>query len=93
MCSFRQQPQIHLLQQRAKAVGIIDQILLAVPVHRQLVAEMIFTAWNDATEEAACILAHQLGQFTPGGGFNDPHFERFGEQCPDFQALLSSVHP
>ena len=93
MGSFRQQPQIHLLQQRAKAVGIIDQVLLAVPVYRQLVAEMIFTARNHATEEAACILAHQLSQFASGGGFNDPHFERFGEQCPDFQALLSSVHP
>ncbi len=93
VCSFRQQPQIHLLQQRAKAIGIIYQVLLAVPVHRQLIAERVFAAWNDATEEAACIFTRQLRQFAPGGGFNDPHFKRFGEQCPDFKALLSSVHP
>ena len=43
MGAFRQQPGIHILNQGTKTVGIINQILLAMPDYSELVAKRIFT--------------------------------------------------
>ena len=51
--TFGQQPGIHLLQQRTKAIGIVDQVLLTMPDNGELITEDVFTAGHHASEEAA----------------------------------------
>ena len=52
MGSFGQQPCVHLLEQRAKAIGIVNKVLLAMPDDGQLIAKRIFTARQNAAKEA-----------------------------------------
>ncbi len=74
MRSFGEQPAIHLLQQRAKAVGIVNQVLLTVPENGELIAERIFAAGHHAAEEATGIEAFQVTDLAAGFGFNHPDF-------------------
>ena len=93
MGPLRQQPRIHFLEQRTKAIGIVNQVLLAMPNDSQLITEEIFTARQNTAKETACVYALQLANFTPGFRFNNPNFGRVGQQRPDFQSRLRSVHP
>ncbi len=93
MGAFRQQPGVHLLQQRPEAIGVVDQILLTVPVHRQLVAKHILAARHHRAEKAARIEAFQLGDFAPGVSLYYPYFRSVGQQRPDFQPVGCLVHP
>ncbi len=72
--AFRQQPGLHILQERPKTVGIVDQVLLVMPGDSQLIAERIFTARDDGAKEPARIDTGKLGTFTPGFRLNYPHF-------------------
>ena len=53
MGSFGEQPDVQLLQQRAKAIGVVNQVLLVVPGDRQLVAKRIFSPRQNAAKESA----------------------------------------
>ena len=92
MGSFRQQPTVHILQQRAKTVGIVNQVLLTVPGDRQLIAKRIFTPGNNATKETTGIQAIQNGNFTPGFGFNNPRFGGIGQERANLKAIFRTVH-
>ena len=76
--AFRQQPDIQILQQRAKTVRVIDQILLPVPGDSQLITKRIFTTRQNAAKETARVEAFQLADFASGFWFNDPHFGGIG---------------
>ena len=57
MRAFRQQPDIEILQQRAKTIRVINQVLLPVPGDGQLIAKRIFAARQNAAEETARVEA------------------------------------
>ena len=88
-----EQPGIHLFKQRAKAVGIVNQVLLAVPENGELIAKRVFTTGHHAREEATGIEAFKVTDFAAGFGFNHPDFCGIRQQGTNFQTCLSTVHP
>ena len=74
MGPFGQQPDVKILQQRTKAIGIVNQVLLTVPDNGKLITKRIFTAGHDAREEATRVEAFQITYLAAGFGFDNPHF-------------------
>ena len=75
---FRQQPDVKVLQQRTKAIRVIDQILLPVPGDGQLIAKSVFTPRQDAAEETTRVETFELADFASGFRFNNPHVGGIG---------------
>ncbi len=78
MSPFSEQPGIKLLQQRAKAIGVVNQVLLTVPGDGQLVTKRIFPARQNAAKEPACVEAFEFTDFAPGFRFNHPYIGGIG---------------
>ncbi|MDF3008278.1 MAG: hypothetical protein K0R86_2145 [Enterobacter kobei] len=53
MGAFGQQPDIKILNQRAEAIRVIDQVFLTVPDDGKLIAEGIFATLDNAGEKTA----------------------------------------
>ena len=78
MGPFRQQPDVKILQQRTKAIRVINQILLSVPGDGQLIAKGVFTPRQNAAEETTRVEAFELADFASGFRFNNPHIGGIG---------------
>ena len=75
---FRQQPDVKILQQRTKAIRVINQILLSVPGDGQLIAKGVFTPRQNAAEKTTRVEAFELADFASGFWFNNPHIGGIG---------------
>lgn len=78
MGPFGQQPDVKILQQRTKAIRVINQILLPVPGDGQLIAKGVFATWQDSAEETTRVEAFELADFASGFRFNNPHVGGIG---------------
>ena len=68
LCTFREQPQIHLAEQRAVAIRIVDHFrhVERSPVHAQAIIETLASSRHARHEQAAVIDADQLYQHAKG---------------------------
>ncbi|VTP81831.1 Uncharacterised protein [Leclercia adecarboxylata] len=76
MRTFGQQPGIHLLQQRTKAIGIVDQVLLTMPDNGELITEDILRRAITPAKKPRESIHSSLPTLRPVLGFDYPHFSR-----------------
>jgi len=73
MGTFRQQPNIQLLQQGTETIGIINNMNVVAPAHFELIAKEFFAPWQQADEKTAIVIAAQFSHPTLFLGVNHPN--------------------